>query len=364
MRRGACSAYRLMRIAMISTPFVAVPPPRYGGTELIVSELVNGLAEAGHEVTLFATGDSEAPPGVTLRARFDEARWPPQPYTELDHTSWAMEQILADAQPYDVIHAHVPSALTFAAMLDAPLVYTVHHDGGDEMAKLASIYERSRAQFIAISARQRALQPHLAGATIIHHGLDPARYTFGAGDGGYCGFLGRYSHEKAPHVAVDVARAAGLPIRLAGKPHWPDLEYFEREVAPRFSRDGVTNLGELGGAPKREFLARAAALLFPIAWEEPFGLVMIEAMLSGTPVLALPRGAAPEVVEDGVTGFLCRDADEMSERLRDIGSFDRNKCRQRALERWTTARMVRDHLALYEQLQPWVRDVRAAKTVA
>jgi glycosyltransferase involved in cell wall biosynthesis len=353
-----------MRIAMISTPFLSVPPPRYGGTELIVSELVSGLAAAGHEVTLFATGDSRPPANVTLRARFAEACWPPAPYTELDHTSWAIEQILSDNEGYDVVHAHVPSALTFAAMIDAPLVYTVHHDGGQELAKLASLYERSRAQFIAISVRQRELLPPLGSAAVIHHGLDPSRYRDGHGDGGYCAFLGRFSEEKAPHVAIDVARAVGLPIRLGGRPHWDDGVYYDREVAARLRQPGVCYLGELGGDLKIDFLARARALLFPIAWEEPFGLVMIEAMLSGTPVLAFGRGAAPEVVDDGVTGFICRDAHAMARRLRDIERFDRERCRDRALARWTTTRMVRDHLALYEQLQPWVGDVRAAKTFA
>lgn len=349
---------------MISTPFVSVPPPRYGGTELIVSELVTGLAAAGHEVVLFATGDSSPPTAVTLRARFDVAMWPPQPYVELDHASWAIEQILADGRGFDVVHAHVPTALPFAPLLASPMVYTVHHDDGDDYARVQSLYRRSRAQFIAISERQRRLMPELADARVIHHGLDASGYRYGRGDGGYCVFLGRLARQKGVHQAIDAARAAGVPLRVAGVPHWCDGDYYDAEVAPRLRLGGVMALGEIGGAPKREFLADARALLFPIDWEEPFGLVMIEAMLSGTPVLAFGRGSVPEIVEPGRTGYICRDVGELAARLRDIGSFDRAACRRRALERWTTSRMVRDHLVVYQQLQSWVGDVRTAETVA
>jgi glycosyltransferase involved in cell wall biosynthesis len=348
---------------MIAPPFVSVPPSRYGGTELVVAELVTGLARAGHEVMLFASGDSHPDGPVTVRARFAEPVWPPQPYAELDHVSWAIEQILADPQPFDVVHAHVPSALAFARVLDAPLVYSVHHDDGGDYARLQSLYRRTRAAFVAISDRQRQLMPELSGARVIHHGLDPARYRFCPTPAGYCAFLGRFAREKGVHHAIDAARAAGLPIRLGGAPHWRDSEYFDLELACRMRCESVVCLGEVGGTPKRELLCNASALLFPIDWEEPFGLVMIEAMLSGTPVLAFGRGSVPEVVEDGVTGYICRNVADMAARLRTIDKFDRAACRARALERWTAARMVRDHLALYGELLTWVGDVRA-ETVA
>ena len=352
---------------MISTPFVSVPPPRYGGTELVVAELVTGLAAAGHELTLFATGDSRPRDGVDLRARFDRPTWPPHAYAEIEHAGFAIEEILADARGFDVVHSHVAAALPFAPMLDAPLVYTVHHDDGDDYARLQSLYRRSRAHFVAISERQRELMQELADARVIHHGLDPSCHRFGAGDGGYCVFLGRFAREKGPHHAIDAARAAHVPIRLAGAPHWRDVDYFEREIGARLCKPGVTAVGEVGGREKRDLLADACALLFPVDWEEPFGLVMIEAMLSGTPVLAFDRGSVPEIVEDGVTGFVCRDVDEMAMRLREVttdGRFDRAACRRRALERWTSARMVRDYVTMYEAVQAWVGDVRAAETVA
>ena len=349
---------------MISTPFVPVPPPRYGGTELIVAELVAGLAAAGHEVTLFATGDSRPPAGSELRARFPRAMWPPETYVELEHAGFAVEELLADARRFDVVHAHVPSLLPFARMLDAPVVYTVHHADGPDYARLAALYARSRAHFVAISERQRALMPALADASVIHHGLEGASSRLGAGDGGYCAFLGRLARDKGPHVAIDAARMARMPIRLAGAPHLGDHEYFEREIGARLCEAGVAAVGELGGSDKRDFLGGASALLFPVDWEEPFGLVMVEAMLAGTPVLAFARGSVPEIVEHGLTGFICRDADEMASRLRAIAGFDRARCRARALERWSASRMVRDYVALYERVHAWVGDVRAAETVA
>lgn len=336
---------------MVSTPFVPVPPPRYGGTELIVAALVEGLAGAGHELTLFSCGGSSAP--CEVRALYDAPRWPPCPYVEADHAGWAIREILAEERPYDLVHAHVPSVLPWAPLIDAPLVYTVHH-AREDCPSLLPAYRRARAQFVAVSRRQRELLPEVDRAAVIHHGVEPSGYRLGDGRGGYAAFLGRLSRVKGVHRAIDVARAAGVPIRIAGKPHDED-DYFAACVRPRLGRLGVELLGEVGGPGKVAFLGDAAALLFPIDWEEPFGLVMIEAMLCGTPVLALPRGSVPEIVEDGVTGFVCRDTAEMTSRLRAIarGAFDRRRCRERALARWSAARMVEDHLRLYGALVAW-----------
>jgi glycosyltransferase involved in cell wall biosynthesis len=334
-----------MRIAMLSTPFVPVPPPLYGGTELIVSELVGGLSAAGHEVTLFTCGEAVVP--CEARTLYDCAQWPPDPYPELDHASWAIEEILRDDRAFDVVHAHVPAAVAFARLIDVPMAYTVHHARDP---RLSSLYERSRAHLVAISARQRELAPELRGSTVIHHGLTAARHPIGDGSGGYAAFLGRFSAVKGVHHAIDAAHLAGVPIRLAGRPHWNDDDYFRRQVEARLADEGVDTVGEVGGAAKIDFLRRARALLFPIEWEEPFGLVMVEAMMCGTPVLAFRRGSVPEVVEDGVTGFQCRNVREMAARLRELEAFDRRRCRARALERFGAPRMVADHLRLYESL--------------
>jgi glycosyltransferase involved in cell wall biosynthesis len=331
---------------MISTPFVSVPPTGYGGTELIVSELVNGLVARGHHVTLFATGDSRA--ACEVRWRFARPRWPPDPYPELDHVAWAVESVIGDHARYDVVHSHAAAALAFSALVESPMVYTVHHQ---RETRLLPLYTRSPAHFIAISERQRELAPELNGAEVIHHGLSVDRYPLGPG-GGPALFLGRLAREKGVHAAIDAAAAAEVPLVIAGRPHPPDLAYHQAEVVPRLQLSGVAAIGVVGGARKLELLGRASALLFPIDWDEPFGLVMIEAMLSGTPVLAFPRGAVPEVVEEGITGFLCDDVEQMADRLRLLarGSFDRARCRARARARFSAVRMVEEHLALYRRV--------------
>jgi glycosyltransferase involved in cell wall biosynthesis len=338
-----CWFIHFVRIAMLSTPFVAVPPSRYGGTELVVSELVAGLVALGHEVTLFATGDSRAP--CEVRWLYARAIWPPEPRLELAHASWAADQLRRGR--FDVVHSHVPSLVALARLFDAPLVHTVHHP---HEPQLTSIYRRGDAHLIAISARQRALTPELARATVIHHGLDPARHPLGHGDGGYCAFLGRYSQQKGVAVAVDAARRAGVPIRVAGRAHWDDHEYYEATLVPRLRLAGVREVGELGGTAKVLFLGCACALLFPIDWEEPFGLVMIEAMLCGTPVLAFDRGSVRELVEDGVTGFVCSDAYDLARRVHALRArgFDRARCRARAMQRFCARRMVAEHVSVYE----------------
>jgi glycosyltransferase involved in cell wall biosynthesis len=344
-----------VRIAVVSTPFLPVPPPRYGGTELIVAELAEGFVRAGHEVTLFATRDS-CVTGVELRAQ-EDAAWPPDPTVELMHASWAVSEILAER--FDVVHAHCAAALPFARFLEVPMVYTIHHDRDDRLARL---YARERAAYVAISERQRERVPEAEGATVIHHGLTPQRHPLGDGSGGYAAFLGRFSREKGVHLALDVAHAAGVPLRLGGQPHCWDQEYYRAEVAPRLR--GAVLVGEVGGLDKVRLLGCALALLFPVCWEEPFGLVMIEAMLSGTPVLGLPRGSVPEVVDDGVTGFVCADEEEMARHLREIArhGFDRRRCRARAMARFGARRMVREHLMLYRSLLRW--EGRDARSVA
>jgi glycosyltransferase involved in cell wall biosynthesis len=336
-----------VRIALVSTPFVPVPPPSYGGTELIVGELAEGLVRRGHHVTLFTCGGSRA--RCEVRALYRHHRWPPDPSTELDHAAWSVEQIRQGS--FDLVHAHVPSVLAFSRLVGVPLVCTVHHDRAAPYASLYhTLYARAGAQLVCISERQRALSPELDDARVIHHGLDPSRYAFGDGAGGYVAFLGRFARCKGVHSALDAAHLAGMPIQLGGTPHWEDADYHRREVRPRLERPGACQLGEVGGARKTDFLRRARALLFPIAWEEPFGLVMIEAMLSGTPVIAFAGGAVEEVVEEGVTGYVVRSIGEMAARIRELDGFDRARCWRRACERWSAARMVDDHLRLYQEL--------------
>jgi glycosyltransferase involved in cell wall biosynthesis len=339
-----------VRIALISTPFVAVPPPSYGGTELIVFHLARALAERGHQVILYATGDSRVP-GVTIRAPRAAAAWPPDPWLELDQAGYAVRDLLGRA-PVDIIHAHMAPVLAFAPLLDVPVVYTIHHVRDEELQRYYESNGHRNVRFVAISDRQRDLMAPEVEATVVHHGLETDSYPLGDG-GRAAAFLGRFAIEKGPATALEVAHAAGVPLRLAGKPHWKDEAYHRAEVSPRLARPGVVWQGEADHQAKCALLGGSLATLFPIDWEEPFGLVMIESMLCGTPVLAFARGAAPELVEDGVTGWLCRDEADMAARLRALHSgalpFDRSACRARAADRFCVTRMAERYLEVYAE---------------
>jgi glycosyltransferase involved in cell wall biosynthesis len=332
-----------MHIALVSTSCVPVPPLRYGGTELVIAELASALVALGHQVTTFATGDSH-PAGI-LRACFDRAHWPPDPYRDLVHAHHACRELQKGVVRADVVHVHTGMALPFAHDLDAPVIHTVHHQREESLAEFYRYFRNT--EYVMISARQSALHPELEHRRVIHHGLDPARYRLGPGTGGYVAFLGRLAREKGPDVAIDAAQMARVPIRLAGEAHAVDRDFAARELRPRLARPGVQALGEADHAQKLALLGDARALLFPIDWEEPFGLVMIEAMLCGTPVIAFPRGSVPEVVEHGVTGFLVHDAADMARAISAAAALDRRAIRRRAEERWSHLRMAREHLEAY-----------------
>jgi glycosyltransferase involved in cell wall biosynthesis len=337
-----------MRIAMVSTPFVSVPPRDYGGTELVVHELVEGLVRRGHEVTLFATGDSDT--SAELRYLYETACWPPNPMTDIAHVSWSMQQIGRGG--YDLVHTHSAAALAVARLVPGvPVVYTLHHVRDET---LSAFYRHfPEVNYVAISANQAAGEIPLSRVDVIHHGLDPANYRWQERAEAYVGFIGRFSEIKGPHTAIDVAERAGVPIRVAGEIHDVDREFADQEVVPRLHREHVSFLGCLGMAEKVPFFRGARALLMPIAWDEPFGLVMIEAMLSGCPVVAFPRGSVPELVEDGVTGFVVRDEQEMASVIRPGGpldAFDRRRCRERAVKRFSSARMAEEHERLYRRI--------------
>lgn len=350
-----------LKIAMVSTPFIPVPPKEYGGTELVVSELVEGLVARGHEVTLFATGDSQAT--AELRALYDEAQWPPDIMPDMNHVSWAMAQIRGE--DFDVVHVHSAGALAFHRLMpEVPLVYTLHHVRDE---KLSAFYPFFPApHYVAISARQREREVALPRVTVIHHGLNPASFEWTTTPGEYVAFIGRFTEIKGPHTAIEVAGRAGVPIRVAGEIHPVDGEFGEREVLPRLERPHVEYVGCIGMREKVPFFRDARALLAPITWEEPFGLVLIEAMLSGCPVVAYPRGSVPEVVEEGVTGFVVEDEESMAQLIRRGGpldAFDRGRCRARAAERFGRDRMVDEHLRLYERARSESRGQDSASVV-
>ncbi|MEW6352804.1 MAG: glycosyltransferase family 4 protein [Pseudomonadota bacterium] len=343
-----------MRIALISTPCVSCPPKTYGGTELIIHQLAEDLVERGHRVVIYATGDSRT--RAELRYCYEQALWPPSPLTELQHVAHAYGDILRRAESFDIIHTHSVHALILSKFIgDAPVVHTVHHHREDE---LSHIYSRHRdAHYIFISERQRSLETPLPRARVIHHGLQPQHYPFVEHSQNYVAFLGRLSACKGPATAIDVARRAGVRLRIAGDVHGEDHAFYEKHLVPRLTQPGVEYLGPVNHAQKVDLLGNARAVLFPIDWEEPFGLVMIEAMLCGTPVVAFARGSVPEIVDEGITGYKVHNADEMLARLDAAARLDRARVRRHAVQRFSAVRMTDEHLAYYRTL----RGVRRAE---
>jgi len=350
-------------IALVSTPFVAVPPVAYGGTELIVAMLARELAARGQRVILYATGDSKLP-GVQIEWLYPEAIWPPNEYHELNHAQFALRDILR-RNDVELVHTHISAATAFADLIDVPMICTLHHAYDEALHELYAGAATESLTLVAISRRQRDLLGHDLEAEVVHHGLDAESYPLGRGGPG-AAFVGRFAQEKGVAHALDAARRARVPLRLAGRPHWKDEEYFRAEIEPRLRRHGMVWMGELSHAPKVALLGSSLATLFPIEWEEPFGLVMIESMLCGTPVISFARGSAAEVVDPGVTGWVVEDLDEMVWRLRELAArpwrFDRERCRARAVTRFSSAAMTDNYQALYAaaiQRQRWSRNERA-----
>ena len=333
-----------MHVVLISTCTIAVPPPKYGGTELVVAELARALVARGHRVTTYATGDSH--PAGELRSHFAEAVWPATAESELLHAHWACRDLERRGERPDVVHVHTPVGLATAAHLGVPTVYTVHHPRESKCAEFYSSF--GNTQFAMISARQGELHPELPNRSVVHHGLDPEGYRAGT-RGEYLAFLGRFAPEKGSHVAIDVARAVKGELVLAGEAHPHERAFFDREMKPRLSLDGVRWIGEVDHAGKQALLAKAHALLFPIDWEEPFGLVMIEAMLCGTPVVGFHRGSVPEIVEEGVTGYIVDTPEQMAQAISRARELDRVAVRARAEARWSADRMAAEYVALYER---------------
>lgn len=343
MAWGPTSAHIVsVRIAMVSTPFARVPPEGYGGTELVVDALRRALARAGHEVALFATGDS---PAAGAPAFFERPVWPPDPWAELLHCRAAAREIAQGR--FDVVHSHATALLAFADELGAPVVHTIHHAPDRLLARYYAAAPAPAAR-VAISARQAALLSAPPDA-VVHHGLDPAMYRRVGPGGDFALFLGRLAWVKGPELAIEAARRAGLRAVVAGSSH-PDEAPpgWEPEVlAPALRARHVTWIPRANVADKRRLFARARALLFPIRWEEPFGLVLIEAALAGCPVIAHGRGAAPEIVEEGVTGFLAEGAEELAEALHRAARLDRARIQAQARRRFSASRMAEAYLRVY-----------------
>ncbi len=335
-----------MRVGLIAPPWVPVPPPGYGGTEAVIDVLARGLAGLGHDVHLFTTGDATCP--VRRSSVFAQ---PPAPMgtimPETRHVLAAYDA-LADC---DVVHDHtLVGPLAAASRRGAAPVVVTNHSVFNEATTALYRTAADYAHVVAISHAQRASAPGVPVAAVIHHGLDVACYPEGDGDGDYLLFLGRIAPEKGVHRAIDVARLAGVRLVVAAKlREESERRYYDELVAPRLGPD-VEYLGEVSSARKLELLRSARALVNPISWPEPFGLVMAEALACGTPVLAFPNGAAPEIVDDGQTGFLRGDVNALAACVAQLDELSRPACRKAVAERFAAERMVGDYAALFERV--------------
>jgi glycosyltransferase involved in cell wall biosynthesis len=344
-----------MRIALVSPLYERVPPVAYGGTERVVAFLADELVRRGHEVTLFASGDSQT------RARLISAapralRLDPEACDHLGPHVLELAQVFERAEEFDVIHCNVDYlAFPFARFVRTPTIHTMH--GRLDLPHLQPIFAHFRdVPLVSISNAQRQPLAHLGvnWAATVYHGLPLERCPFSPAGGRYLAFLGRISPEKRPDLAIEVAKRAGIPLKIAAKVDPVDRAYFDREIAPLLNDPLIEFVGEIGDAAKPAFLGEALALLFPIDWPEPFGLVMIEALACGTPVVARPCGSVPEVIDSGRTGFVVDGLDDLVDAVKRVDTISRAECRREAETRFTVERMADDYEAVYAKLAPVV----------
>jgi glycosyltransferase involved in cell wall biosynthesis len=338
-----------MRIAQVAPLYESVPPRQYGGTERIVSYLTEELVRQGHEVTLFASGDS------VTRARLVAAcprslRLDESCVDHLAHHYVLLERVFERAAEFDLIHFHV-DYLHFPLSRRQPGAHVTTLHGRLDLPDLVPLYEQFRdLPVISISDAQREPLPWINWQATVYHGLPDDLYRFRAAPGRYLAFLGRISPEKGVDRAIEIAQAVRMPLRIAAKVDRVDEEYFETVVRPLLRDPLVEFLGEISETEKDGFLGEAQALLFPIDWPEPFGLVMIEALACGTPVIAWRDGSVPEVMEQGRTGFIVASVAEAVEAVRRVQQLSRARCRETFERRFNVARMARDYVDVYERL--------------
>ena len=345
-----------MRIAQVAPPFERVPPGRYGGTESVVSTLTEELVRRGHDVTLFASGDSST--AARLVPVVDVALWRREPRFRDLTPFWSivLGQLHRRLADFDVVHSHLDVfGLPTSRVASCPVVTTQH--GRMDLPELVPVFaEFVDVPVVSISDAQRRPLPAANWVGTVYNGVDLDRFGYSAAPGEYLVFLGRISPEKGLDTAIKVARRAGMPIKIAAREPLPfvedpnvraDHDYYEQVIKPLFREPGVEFVGEVAGHAKSELLAGAAGLLFPIRWPEPFGLVMAEALACGTPVVALDAGSVPEIVDHGVTGFVGASEDELVELVAGLSHIDRAACRQAAEARFSASAMADGYEAVY-----------------
>lgn len=338
-----------LRIAQVAPLFESVPPQLYGGTERVVSYLTEELVRRGHEVTLFASGDS------ITSARL-EPGWPQAlrlvglAKSGLSLQLPMLSEAFQRSYRFDVIHGHLDYwTFPFTRMVTVPSLTTLH--GRLDLPMLWPIYRYYRdVPLVSISDAQRLPLPDMNWVGTVHHGLPLDLLPFSPKTQGYLAFLGRISPEKRPDLAIEVARRAGLPIRIAAKVDEVDRDYFEAVIEPLLAEPGVEYIGEINDRQKSEFLGGAMALLFTVDWPEPFGLAMIEALACGTPVVARPCGSIPELIEHGVTGFVAAEIDDLVRAVERVESLSRERCRMEFERRFSVHRMADRYEKVYRKL--------------
>ncbi len=337
-----------MKIAQVAPLWERVPPPTYGGIELVVSRLTDELVRRGHEVTLFASGDSRTL--ARLEAIYPRAIRLDQEIK--DYTVYEMlelSQVYQQAAEFDIIHSHIGmAALAIAPLVKTPTLHTLHGSFTPDNSKLYQLHHRQ--PYISISNAQRQLG--LNYLRTVYNGIDLENYPFQAKpqEPPYLAFLGRLSPEKGPQHAIAIAKQTGWRLKMAGKINASEQQFFEQEIAPQIDGKQIEYLGEINHAQKVELLRNAAVTLFPISWQEPFGLVMIESMATGTPVLGMNLGSVPEVIAHGETGFVCHNYEEMAAIIPAAVQLDRQTCREHVKNHFTVTQMVDGYEAAYRQV--------------
>ena len=343
-----------MKIALVAPPYIPVPPKKYGGTELFLAELARRLQSHGVDVVVYTVGESkvEAP----IRWLYEKGQWPLKGEVDgtlkaLSHASWAVRDAVQDC---DIIHVNSAPAVSFSRFADKPVVHTVHHAYEKEFASYYEVFPE--VSYVTISDFQRRML-RMPRMRTIHHGIDPSLYTVHTSKQPYFSFLGRIAPPKGTHLAIEIAKKAGVPLKIAGEIQPMYKSYWESEVKPHVDGKFIQYLGEMGLEEKIELLGNSMAMLFPIQWHEPFGLVMIEAMACGTPVLALSGGSVDEVVKEGLSGHVRSTPEELVECARNL-KFDPQTVRAYMEKRFSVDRMARDYVSLYtEILQDGVKEV-------
>jgi glycosyltransferase involved in cell wall biosynthesis len=339
-----------MRIAQVAPLWEQVPPPAYGGTELVVSLLTEELVKRGHDVTLFASGDSITSAkleSVHPRAlRLDTSVKDPNIYDMLN-----MSRVYENADQFDIIHSHVGCvSLPFSNLVKTPTVHTLHGIFTADNQKLFT--HVCNQPFISISNSQRDMSLGLNYVSTVYNGIAANTYNFypQPEHPPYLAFLGRISPEKGAHLAIEIAKLSGWHLKMAGKIDAVDVEYYESQIRPHVDGKQIEFLGEANHHQKNILMGGAVATLFPITWREPFGLVMIESMVTGTPVIAMNLGSAPEVIAHGVSGFLCQSVTECVDAIAPAAQLDRRTCRDHVLMNFTAKRMADGYEAVYQKI--------------